>query len=349
MKSRPFISSFFLFAISLCLLGCQAGYLMENAYYQADMLLHRVDNSQALESPRLSEQQKKKIRLAEETRTFAETSLGLTQSQNYTQFVQLDGRYIVHSLTVAPKFELKPYTWWFPFFGEFPYLGYYNKESAQRAEKKYKEHNYDTHLRGVSAFSSLGWFDDPILSSMLHYSDYDLVNTIIHETVHATIYIKNEVEFNERLAVFIGNLGTEKFYLKKEGPDSKTLKQAKKGNSDDRVFSKFISKELNDLETWYTENRGSLNENDRQAKFKEIQSRFTRNISPKLKTTNYQWFAKAKLNNAQLLNFRTYYKDLSDFERLYEKLGQDFKQLIAYCKKLETQKNPEKVLAKEVL
>jgi predicted aminopeptidase len=330
-------------------MGCQAGYLVENAYYQADLLLSRQANVDALNSDKLDEKQKKKIRLAEQAREFAERKLGLTQSENYTQFVELDGKYVVHSLTVAPKYELQPYKWWFPFFGSFPYLGYFNEESARRAQKKFDEHDYDTYLRGVSAFSTLGWFKDPILSSLLRYSDYDLVNTIIHETVHATIYIKSAVEFNERLAVFVANIGTEKFYLEKEGADSKTLKMAADENTDDKLFSQFISKELGDLEKWYAKHKDNKDESARQARLKEIQANFTERLAPQLKTKTYKWFPKAKLNNARLLNYRTYMKDLSDFDKLYELLGRDFAKLIAFCKSLESEDDPEAALKKKVL
>lgn len=336
-----------IFSCSL-LCGCQVGYLAENAYYQADLLLSRTPLEEALKDENLSKEQKRKLKLAKEAKDFAETELFLKPSQNYTSFSQLDGNYVVHSLTVAPKDKLEPYTWSFPFFGSFPYLGFFNKRSARMSQKRYQDANYDTYLRGVSAFSTLGWFSDPILSSMLRYSDYDLVNTIIHETVHATIYIKNAVDFNERLATYIGNIGTEKFYIQKEGSDSPTLKKTRLSNADDRIFSSFITKELNDLEKWYEDQKQPPTEETRQKRFAQMRQNFKDKALPLMQTKYYSWFSQAELNNARLLNYRTYYKDLKDFEKLYQLLGKDFKKLIEFCISLEKSSDPEKALKEKV-
>lgn len=330
----------------LLLSGCQTGYLIENAYYQANLLLDRVPLEKALADPHVPEEIKAKLRLAEKAKLFAETELGLKRSDNYSSYVQLESPYVVHSLTVAPKDKLEAHTWWFPFFGSFPYLGYFNQKSALKAENKYREAGYDTYLRGVTAFSTLGWFDDPILSSMLSYSEFDLVNLIIHETVHATIYIKDAVDFNERLATFIGNAGTELFYRRQEGMDSKTLKAAEEQNEDDRLFSEFISSELERLKKWYEGLKAKPSEELRRAEFKKMQERFAETARPKMKTKSYDWFAMAELNNARLLSYQTYFKDLGDFKKLYDRLGGSFPKLVEYCKSLEKSENPEETLKK---
>lgn len=330
-------------SISL-LTGCQVGYLIENAYYQADLILSRQPLEKALKDESVSQKKKQKLQLAYEAKVFAETELGLKPSQNYNSFVELNRPYVVHSLTVSPKDRLEAYTWWFPFFGEFPYLGYFNQKSAQMAKEKYKQAGYDTYLRGVSAFSSLGWFKDPILSSMLQYSDYNLVNIIIHETVHATLYIKNAVDFNERLATFVGNIGTEMFYRKKEGQDSETLKKAKKSTDDEEKFSAFISKEIEALEKWYQQQKKPISEELRKKRLAQIQEKFKLEVLPLIKISSYEWFIKKPLNNAQLINYKTYYEDLSDFEKLYNKVGKDFSAFLDYCKKLERENNPEQAL-----
>ena len=327
--------------ILLFLPGCQVGYLIENAYYQADILLKRVPLKKAVDSPDYSEQTKAKLHLVQRAKEFAETKLNLKATNNYSSFVQLKTNYIVHSLTVAPRDKLEPYQWSFPFFGSFPYLGYFNKESALKAQKKFQDSHYDTYLRGVSAFSTLGWFDDPILSTMMNYSDYDLVNLIIHETVHATIYIKNAVDFNERLATYIGNIGTEIFYREAERTQSKTLAEASDQSVDDQVFSDFLSRELTDLKKWYEEQKSPPTEDMRSAIFNEMKLRFTQTAMPKLKTKAYTWFADAQLNNARLLSYQTYYKDLGDFQKLFEKLSRDPRKLIEFCKGLEKSEKPE--------
>ena len=165
--------------------------------------------------------------------------------------MQLDGPYVTYVVSAAPKDELVAYKWWFPIVGSLPYKGFPEPTGAHAEADELNKKGLDAYIRGVSAYSTLGWFSDPILSSMLEYKDYDLVDTIIHETVHATIYIKSEADFNERLAVFIGHKGTEAFYRQREGQDSKTLKAMADDTYDERLFSEFIFGEMHDLEAWY--------------------------------------------------------------------------------------------------
>jgi predicted aminopeptidase len=237
-----------LLGISLPLLsGCQISYLVKSAYFQASLLSKRVPIEEALKDPKLTDEQKHKLKLAEEAHDFAESDLGLAHTKSYTTFVQLNRPYVTYVLSAAPKNELQAYKWWYPVVGSLPYRGFFDPESAKDEAEKMKAKGFDVYVRGVSAYSTLGWFSDPVLSSMLGYRDYDLVDTVIHETVHATIYIKSEADFNERLAVFFGNKGTQEFYKKREGPESKTLKDIASDHADEKLFADFIFKEIKKL------------------------------------------------------------------------------------------------------
>jgi predicted aminopeptidase len=325
------------------LTGCQISYYLKSGYNQMSMLSHRVPFEKALQDPTLSETDKKKIRLAQEAHEFAINDLHLKQTKSYTTFVKLDRDYVTYVVSASPKWELKHYLWSYPFVGSLPYKGYFNEKDAKAEADGMKSKDYDTYMRGVSAYSTLGYFDDPLLSSMLGYSDADLVNTVIHETVHTTLYIKSSADFNERLAVFLGGKGTEMFYLKKEGADSPTLLKIKAENDDDKLFSDFISGEIKSLEAWY-KSQTVHDEAARQARLKLIQTNFTRELLPKLKTENHKAFAKVSLNNARLLVYKTYMQDLSDFQRLYDHVGQDFTKFIDACRSLEKSKHPEEDL-----
>ncbi|MFS4459607.1 aminopeptidase [Bdellovibrio sp. HCB2-146] len=329
----------------LPLSGCQMGYIFQSAYNQMKLLNARVPMDKALKDPKLTEEEKRKLLLAQEVRQFAETELHLVTSKNYSSYVQLDRPYVTYVVSAAPKWELKHYEWSYPFLGRMPYKGYFNEADAKKQEQELIEQNLDTYLRGVSAFSTLGWFDDPLLSSMLRYQDYDLVNTIIHETVHATLYIKHAGDFNERLASFLGAKGAELFYLKKEGPNSPTLQWVRNDNADEKRFSDFISGELKTLGAWYkTIPEAERAENKRQEQFRMIQTRFETDVLPQMKTDNYKRFKEAKLNNARLLIYKTYMQDLSDFEKLFQKVGGDFRKFLEACKALEDSKNPDEAL-----
>ncbi len=334
-----------LLASLFLLCGCQLSYFVKSGYGQLELMNQRVTIEEALKNPKLTEDQKKKLLLAEEAKQFAEDFLKLKKSENYSKYVQLDRPYVTYVVSAAPKWELTQYQWHYPIVGKMPYKGYFKLEDAKTEQEDLKSANLDTYLRGVSAYSTLGWFNDPLLSSMLRYSDYDLVNTIIHETVHSTLYIKHAADFNERLATFMGNKGAELFFLKKEGPDSKTLADVKNINDDHHTFSQFISKEISDLKTWY-QNTTEKNEDVRNSRIKTIQEHFTKNVIPQLKTETYLKFPEIELNNARLLVYKTYMNDLTDFEKLYQVSKSDFQLFMKNCKKLESAKDPEAELKK---
>lgn len=328
--------------------GCQIGYLVKSAYHQAGLLADRVPLDEALKDPRLNDEQKRKLRLAIEAHEFAENELGLKHSDAYSTYVQLNRPYVTYVVSAAMRQELKPYLWWFPITGNVPYKGYFDPDDAKAEAEELKARGYDTYLRGVSAYSTLGWFNDPILSSMLNYKDRDLVNTIIHETTHATIYIKSHADFNERLASFIGNIGAREFYKRKDGEASPALKDMDGDLEDERVFAAFIAGEMRSLETWYDERKnGVVPEAERQARLKEIQRRFATEVRPRLKLADsYKSFETVELNNARLLNFRLYIEKLDDFEAVFNDLGRDFKKMLEFCKSLEKEDDPKAALAK---
>lgn len=328
--------------------GCQIGYLAKSAYNQVGLLTSRVPLDEALKDPRLSDEQKRKLRLAIEAHEFAENELGLKHSDAYSTYVQLNRPYVTYVVSAAMRQELKPYLWWFPITGNVPYKGFFNPDDAKAEAEELKARGYDTYLRGVSAYSTLGWFNDPILSSMLNYKDRDLVNTIIHETTHATIYIKSHADFNERLASFIGNIGAREFYKRKEGEASKSIKEMDEDLEDEKIFASFIAIEMHALEKWYDERKNVVvPEAERLARLKEIQSRFASEVRPHLKLADsYKNFENVELNNARLLNFRLYIEKLDDFETVFNNLGRDFKKMLEFCKSLEKEDDPKAALAK---
>lgn len=329
--------------LSLSLAACQVPYYLSQGYGQLALLNSRKKIEKVLSSDQLTDAQKKKLQLAVQAREFAENTLGLAKTDNYKTYVALEKPYVTWTVSAAPKWELKHYSWDFLMVGKVPYKGFFKEESAQNEESELKNKGYDTFLRGVTAYSTLGWFDDPVLSSMLGYSENDLVNTIIHETVHATLFVKSSADFNERLATFVGNQGTESFYFAREGADSPTVKHIREELADEKLFSEFISKEIKDLADWYTK-ASDHNERLRVQRLRDIQDRFVKNIQPKMKTKNYENFPKIVLNNARLNVYKTYMQDLSVFERLFEKVGKDYRKFIAECKKLEKEKDPQKAL-----
>lgn len=336
------------FLLIFLLAGCQLGYIAESAYHQADILRRRVPLQKALTDLPLTEREKKQIELALEVRIFMKEELGLEVGKNYSTYVALNRDYVSYAVSAAPKNELRPYKWHFPIIGSVPYKAYFKKERAKEMAKELaEEEDLDTFVRGVSAYSTLGWFPDPLLSSMLKYREHNLVDTLIHETVHANLYIKGQSKFNERVATFLGQIGAEAFYKKKaKGKDVIAL--VGKENKDELIFSNFITKEIKNLRQWYIENKGSSNLLEaREKKFTELQLRFKEKVVPQLQTPNYKKFAEVKLNNARLLLYELYQSDFSDFEKVAAQYDRDFKKVFSYLKTLETVENPEEKLKRD--
>lgn len=334
-----------LFVLGITTTGCHIGYIAKNAYHQAAMLHSAEPVSKVLKSDSLGADQKRKLEIATRAKEFAETRLKLRKTKNYTMFVDLHRPYVTYIVSAAPKNELKYYTWYFPIIGSVPYKGYFNEKGAiEEADDLIKE-GYDTYVRGVTAYSTLGWFKDPILSSMLAYSDYDMANTIIHETVHTTIYIKSNANFNERLASYLGDLGARLFFEETTSGSKELLEITKQEDYDQKLFGEFISEQIKNLEKWYAENKSNPQlEQERIGKFEFIKKEFRDAVLPNLKTNKYKNFSDAKLNNAKLLGLKLYMNDLSDFEKLTEKFNGDFNKILEYCKSLERQDDPEKAL-----
>ena len=322
-------------------LGCQLSYYIHCAYHQSKLFGARMPIEKALNSNTLTEEEKRKLKLAVEAKRFAEDKLGLTKSGNYTTFVKLDRSHVSYIVQAAFPWEMKAYQWHFPFVGKVPYKGYFRRELAEEEALELKQKQFDTYVRGVSAYSTLGWFNDSVLSSMLRYEDHDLVELIIHETVHATLFIKSAAEFNERMATFLGKVGRTMFYLERAGQAAPELKAAEADTYDAKLFSDFFTKEIESLKSWYVENKLTVNDDTKAARLKEIQGRFDKDVRPKLKSENYAEFSKRPLNNAILMAYKTYEYALDDFERLHQRLGNDFAKTLAYLKTLEKEKKPD--------
>lgn len=330
----------------MTLSSCQLGYIIENAYYQVNILCKRIPLDEAIQNTS-SVDTKQKLELIKSVREYAKNELGLNVDKNYSTYVELNRDYVTYVVSAAQKNKLEPYKWNFPIVGNVPYKGYFTLEKAKKFQMSLEEEKeLDTYLRGVSAFSTLGWFNDPVLSSMLKYSDYDLVSTIIHESVHATFYFKSQAEFNETAASFLGNLGASLFYRNVKKSEKEII-NAKQKQTDDLIFSEFITKEINALRKWYEENQNKSDlMNLRELKYEEIKNKFSKEIRPQLSTASYLNFEKIKLNNARLLIYETYMKNFDDLEALYKLKKSDFRELTMFLKSLEKSNSPQEEIKK---
>ena len=337
---------FFSLGLFLFLSSCQIGYYFSSGVNQWKMANTREPIDEALiKKHTFTEDQKNKILLSQKARIFAFEKLKLKETKNYSTYIDLGRPYVTWVVQAAEKWEMKNFEWSYPIVGKMPYKGYFNETDALEEARLMSEKGYDTYVRGVAAYSTLGWFQDSLLSSMLRYKEHDLVNTIIHEIVHTTIYVKNNADFNEKLAVFIGAKGSEIFYRELEGENSKTLKLIQNENADDVLFAQFVSTEIASIDTWYLNHRKDVytasDEQERESRLSLIIDNFSQKLKPQLKTNAYFKFEKEKMNNARLGLYKTYMENLDDFEFLYKKLDRDLLKFIDVVKTLEKSEDPE--------
>lgn len=327
--------------------GC---YLTSQGYYQVKMLGEMQPFHEALRDPNIPDKLKKKIILVIKTREFAIQHLKMHRGQSYTHLVNLKQPYVAYNVSASHKNKLEPVKWNFPVVGKMPFLGFFKKEDAIKAEADLKHRGYDTRLRGVPAYSTLGYFNDPFYSSMMKYPDPLIINTVIHEMTHETVFIKNNVKFNEALANFVASKGTVMFIEKSYGENSKWLQFVKDFEQDGLLFADFINIKINELNEFYSKN--AKNKDllvEREKYFKKIQKDFELELLPKLKTKYYKAFPKLKLNNAYILSFRRYYFDMTLLKKVYHKLGSTIPVFLKFMRKLEQSKIPPDVYLKKWL
>ena len=328
------------FGVSLLLQGCSLPYIFHVGTGQLRLMEKKEPIEKVLQSGKLSPEDQKKLTYILEIRKFATEQLKLSMNNNYTEFVQLDGEAPVYNLVVCPKDKLEPYTWWFPVAGRLAYLGFFNKPYAVETRDAYEAEGYDTYLRGAAAYSTLGWFDDPIFSSMLHYDEETLSNLIIHELTHATIYKAGNTDFNEGVATFIGNVGSIAYLKYRFGKKSPHYYKAVHSEADDLFFSTFIKTSQEKLNHLYRENISIGEKIKRREKgFAEIKRSF-KESKTKFKTTSYDFFEKLPLNNAVLMSFGQYYQDLSLYKQVWLKHHENFADTLNIFKQAASQDDP---------
>ena len=314
--------------------GCQIPYILESAWTHLKIMSSKQDIEKALKNPELPEDWRHKLNLTLEVRPYIQ-DLGLKITKNYRSFVDLERPYISHLLIVTPAYSLKTKKWWFPIVGSFPYKGFHSEKKAQKAAERYTKKQMDTYVRGVTAYSTLGWFNDPILSTMMRYSDEDLVETVIHESVHATIFIKNNVEFNEQLAVFIAKKATLEFYKKK----SKDLYEKIISNHiNEDLFTEYLMASYKKIKTFYKD----INNHNLEAKnkiFAEVIADYKNIYAKKINDRKYDFILKEDLNNAFFAAQRTYHMNQVKFERIFiDEAKGDIKVFIELLKKMPSKK-----------
>jgi len=284
-----------------------------------------------LASGRLSEDEQTKLRLLVRARDFAAEVIGLEVGDSYTTFYDTGDDPLAFNLSAAYRDALRPYTWFFPVVGEVPYLGFFDESYMRAVEEQLQARGLDTFSYELDAYSTLGLFDDPVRSSMLRRGTLSLVETVIHELVHNTIWRPGATEFNESLATFVGRQGAIEFLRAEFGEESGWPAAAAAYYADTDAVNAFLFELYHELERYYAQPLDSASKiAGREAVYQAARERFAQQILPTLNyPESFAGYAELPTNNAWLLGHCRYNLDLSLFEEIYAAAGQDWTSALA--------------------
>lgn len=284
---------------------------------------------------------KRKLITIKEIKNYAVDSLGIKASNNYSTVYNQQNKSILLTVTACEPYKLKAKEWWFPFLGTVSYIGYFNKKEAKKEVLLLKGKGFDVDVYCPSGWSTLGWFKDPIQSNMLKQSDGSLANLIIHELTHGTLYVKNDVTFNENLANFIGDKGAEQFLIYKYGKESKEYKKYEEGKADESCYKKYMLKSVDRLDSLYSALSAKDSEEIKKVKKTRLISEIVVGVYrlPLFKKKNYFNYSLHAFaeGNAFFMSFSRYDSKYEVFEKEYE--GQFHSNLQAYLQAMK-QKYP---------
>ncbi len=279
--------------------------------------------NEVLKDPTFPDSLKQRLRLIKEIRRYAIDSLGLKDTENYTSVYDQKGKEIMWVVTASKPFQLEPKLWSFPILGSVPYKGYFDQSKAKVERDILLKEGWDTSIRNPGAWSTLGWFNDPILTGMLDDSDGGLASTIIHEMVHATIWITDNVDYNENLASFIADTAAFNFLAYKYGLHSEQYNTYRDSEYDYKKYSKHMLRGAKTLDSLYASFSHDLSESVKKEKKKEQIEKIVNSLDTlslrRVKTPSKR-FSKRLPNNAYFMGFRHYHSKLPVFRDEFEKL-----------------------------
>lgn len=192
--------------------GCaQLGYFVQAAHGQFSLLSEARPIDEWLATPGVEDKLKGKLTRVKEIRQFAARELGLPDNDSYTTYADLKRPFVMWNIVATPELSLKPLEWCFPVAGCVNYRGYYSKDDAQTYAAELRHEKYDVEVSGVPAYSTLGWFKDPVLSTFIQYPDGELARLVFHELAHQVVYVPGDSRFNESFAVAVEEAGVERW------------------------------------------------------------------------------------------------------------------------------------------
>jgi predicted aminopeptidase len=310
------------------LTGC---YYTQAASGQWEVLRKREPITEVIKDPETPPELAARLRLLAEAREFSVDVLGLPDNQSYTTYADLGRDFVVWNVFAAPEFSLASRTWCYPVAGCVSYRGYFSKDDATKKAERLKAQGFDVAIGGVAAYSTLGKFSDPILSTMLRWEDIDLIAVLFHELAHQVVYVKDDSAFNESFATAVEEIGV-RLWLESLGEEDKMA---------DYIAGRELEQSLMALVADARESLKYLYESDTEVQKKRSQkrerlSRLAEDIASEMRRNgrNASAWLSGELNNARLISTVLYEGKLPAFRALYRRCKEDMDCFYAEAERL---------------
>ena len=315
--------------VLLLLVSADARYVARAGIEEARILLRRRSIEKLIADSSRPAALRQRLRLVLEARRFAADSLGLAVGATYTTYVDVGRDTLLLVLSGSRHDRLREVTWSFPIVGLVPYKGFFSADRARRAAKELEAQGLDVYLRPSGAFSTLGYFSDPLFSTAMSRDTMELVATVLHELAHNTLYVKSQTPFNESFASFVGYRGAEAFFRMRH--DTTDARRAAARWRDERTLDVFYAELARRLDSAYAETpppTGDKLDRTRTTLFGWARTQLTGPVGQSLETYDWRWFAQAPLNNAVVIAQRLYRMDLNLFDEIYLQSNADISETI---------------------
>lgn len=312
--------------VTLVLMLCvflQGCYYLQAARGQVEILSKREPVSELIDAPGTPEPLRERLRLAREIRAFASDELLLPNNRSYTDYVDLGRPYVVWSVVAAPEFAVQPVRWCFPIAGCVSYRGYFRKAAADGFAERQRRRGYDVRIGGVAAYSTLGWFADPLLSTMVRDDEVELAALLFHELAHQVVYVRGDTQFNEAFATVVEEEGVRQWLAHRAEPERIAQYHARRARQAD--FARLIAETRDALKDLYAR---ELSADEMRAEkahaFVALRTRYhaVRDGAWNGYEGYDRWFDR-ELNNADLAAVATYNDRIPELRTLLESLGGD--------------------------
>ena len=291
-------------------------YIARGGWEEARILLKRRSLAALVADPKTPPALLQRLKLVLAARAYAADSLHLTAGDTYTTYAEVGRDTLLLVLSASRKDKLREVTWNYPIVGTVPYKGFFNFNAARQAAAEQEALGNDVYLRVSDAFSTLGYFSDPLLSTAVGRDTMELVATVIHELAHNTLYVPSNTPFDESFANFVGYRGAQAFFRSRG--DTIDANRAGARWRDERTLDVFYAELARRLDSAYASPlSGAALQKTRDDLFGWARAQLTGPVGQGLETYDWRWFAKAPLNNAVVVAQRLYRMNLNLFDEFY--------------------------------